>query len=213
MDVCVDPAFKGCAVYALNLTDDYFSGQTKSWDDISDDARMNNGIVMSYCFTTSPTLSVLDESQDSSTNIALLTFGVFYWPAVSTFDTWINDKESLLASRIPKAKLLMHIERIPSRWKFNTEINDQVMAFLRNNTNLKRVGQVPWNSLIGPKRPSDIVPVDALHWMCRWRVGEDLVTGISYQCFDRENQAVVISYLHELMILNAQSRQGHDFRD
>ena len=205
LDVCIDPASKACAVYALNLTDDYFSGQAMSWDDISDDARMNNGIVMSYCFTTSPTLSVLDESQDSTKNIALLTFGVFYWPVVSTFEKWINNKESLLASRIPKAKLLMNIERIPSRWKFDSEINGQVMAFLRNNTDPKRVGQIPWNSLIAPKRPSDVVPVDPLHWMCRWRVGEDLVTGNSYQCFDRENQAVVISYLHELMILNSQS--------
>ena len=174
---------------------------------------MNDGIVMSYCFTTSPTLSVLDESQDSAKNIALLSFGLFYWEEVSTFDSWTNNKESLLASRIPKAKLLMIIERIPW-WKFGTEINDQVMAFLRNSTSPKRVGQVPWNMLIAPKRPPDLEPVDSLHWMCRWRAGDDLVTGSSYQCLDRENQAVVISYLHELMILNAQSgqRQRHEFR-
>lgn len=215
-DVCIDPAWKSCSIYTFNRTHDHFLGPATSWNDIpvndEDDLRVENGIILSYCFTTSPGLKILDEitaepsrqSERKNFNVALITFGLFYWKNAGNFETWLDThKQDVLLSRFQRAKKVMFVERIPSKWKYPTDTNDHVHSFLQNAiTNPKdNLGRVPWNDKVAPQRPRDVEPVDALHWMCRWRDGENLVTGGQYQCNDRENRAVIVAFLQEVIEL------------
>jgi hypothetical protein len=200
---CVDVAFKSCAFYSFNSTGGDRFDLAGMWHDPISYMHRGSDITLSYCFTTSPSLNVAETNV--SERIQLYVFGLFYWDAVGHFEQWIRSHgEDNLKARLTNLKSVMFVERIPSRWKYPTETNKQVFDFMKNATSQSetRIGLVPWNRSIATHRPESLEPVDPLHWMCRWRAEESLTHGPLLDCVDREMQAVVLSFLSELLRLN-----------
>ena len=209
-DSCIDPHFKSCAMYSFNGTGDgghdRFDMLSRSiWEDpISQLYHIGKyDITLSYCFATSPSFDVLKTDDDGrNKQISMIVFGLFYWDVVSTYSKWIGSHgEEELGKRINRAKAVMFVERIPSRWKYSTATNIEVLAFLKNVTSQSQVklGLVPWNTTIANHRSVGLEPVDPLHWMCRWMETDNLVHGKLVDCADREMRAVANYFLDELL--------------